>query len=184
MVDKFFDRQKKFSIYWEQSADELHASACSLWFSMQNGNEHPNMRHVVTPALPSHSISYVRVYRMLFGMSLELLFKSMLITQGKPPIYKHDLNLLANAVGVTLTKESSDVLKLLSHSIVWEGRYPAPKDQSEFDSWRENEFEIANDRITGSRLNIRRPNARLDFDSLERIWESVLAERQKFQHQI
>ena len=66
-------------------------------------------------------------YRMLMGMSFELLFKSFCIAKGREFTLTHDLNLLAKEAGFELDEKEKNIFAILSGYIYWEGRYPVPR---------------------------------------------------------
>lgn len=76
---------------------------------------------------------YCGVGLMLVGYSLEICLKAMLIikkgitkfTEDEKKHYHHDLEELANFVP-NLSPKDKAILKVLTHFVVWAGRYPDP----------------------------------------------------------
>lgn len=69
-----------------------------------------------------------RVLGMLCGLSLELIYKAIIVADGRDPEkFGHKLSDLAKDAGVTVTSKQDLLLSILSHSIEWSGRYPRPR---------------------------------------------------------
>jgi hypothetical protein len=171
-----FVLQKNHAIYWEEHAHELHAAACVLWHS---DNEKRGMNAISEPGIPERESHYVhteRVIRMLFGMSLELLFKSVSCHLGKKIVKSHSLTSLAQSLNMCFTQDEKNALDLLSYSIKWEGRYPVPIDSGSFDRTTKLLTEIGTDRVPGSKINIRTPNQQLELPFLQKLWEKSIGE--------
>jgi hypothetical protein len=66
-------------------------------------------------------------YRMLMGMSLELLFKAFFVANKKTPPTVHALNCLSVESGISFSDNDQAILEVLSGYVVWEGKYPIPK---------------------------------------------------------
>lgn len=70
--------------------------------------------------------------QMLRGMSLELMFKGVLVARKEQPGKSHDLVALARSAGISVTQEQRLYLQLLTHSVKWVGRYPVPITEKEW----------------------------------------------------
>jgi len=66
-------------------------------------------------------------YRMLMGMSFELLFKSFLVAEEIDIKATHNLNELAEMAGFTLDDKERAIFTNLTGYIYWQGKYPVPK---------------------------------------------------------
>ena len=87
--------------------------------------------------------SLMTIYRFLMGLSFENLLKGILHTQGHKVtengrftklFSKHDLVYLISKVDpsrLSITKEETDILADLTPYVIWAGRYPFPKHQSD-----------------------------------------------------
>jgi hypothetical protein len=86
------------------------------------------------------SLSLASVYRMLMGMSIEVLLKGILVAQGeqilddkgriKKDFAKHDLTKLAQRIDTEAFAFSQDDLEILDNLtpyIKWAGKYPLPR---------------------------------------------------------
>ena len=115
---KVFSEQKNNPNYWLNKSADLHASAKGLWDSM-DGNTNLTVR-CWSP------------YLMLCGMALETMFKAIIVADNRTPQPTHNLCLLSEAAGLNFDYQGNKVLKILSESIIWEGRYPVPKSDNYF----------------------------------------------------
>src|SRR5690606_8765661 len=97
-----FEQRKSISTYWHNKAGDLHASAGVLWKAIQTPPEQQTGF--------SHAVACWSVYQMLCGMSLELLFKSILVAKGHEPKATHKLEALAGEAGVAF--ETKEVARL------------------------------------------------------------------------
>jgi hypothetical protein len=111
----YYKKRKGLSIYWFHNASALRDSANVLWTSM-------NGRNWGDPKFP--------VYMMLCGMSLELIYKAIVVANNKEPNTKsHSLETLAKEAGLKVKKEQAGMLQIFSEAIIWDGRYPVPNNQ-------------------------------------------------------
>jgi hypothetical protein len=174
-----FYMEKENAIYWERHASELHAAACYLWNSEQQKRGVNVVKEAGVPECEGDFIKVERVFRMLFGMALELLLKSTLVRIGKEPNGGHDLLLLGNSLNLKISMKDRKILQVLSQSISWEGRYPVPNKEVAYDLTHDLMTEIATTRVPGSRIDIRKPNKELDLPVLQILWEKIVASRVK-----
>ncbi len=75
-------------------------------------------------------VSLMQVGRFLMGLSFENLLKAIIIAHGKSPLFKHDINRLIEQIDssrLNLTDEEKGILIELEEYVLWEGRYPIPK---------------------------------------------------------
>ena len=112
---------------------------------------------------------------MLCGMSLELLLKAVLVAQGKSPKATHDLVELCAQAGLASTEDENDVLRLLSGSIVWEGRYPVPKTEKSFADHAELRLKVMFDEFPLGSLKAYRGNDSLSWDNFQPLWGKIYA---------
>lgn len=176
MVDfnNVFERRQKLSAYWYNKASDLRGSAGALWASMHDANAYPNAEKLGLGQGFSFTIACSPVYHMLCGMALELLLKAIHVERGAEPKATHNLVVLCQDAAITLTDAQTGLLRILSEAIVWEGRYPVPKQETRFhqlsDLWDKHLF----DQIPFSgTLKLRRPNNNLGWESFNQLWELV-----------
>jgi hypothetical protein len=101
----------KCSGYWHSKSCHLKQSSKVLWDVWSQGV----------------SLDSGDTYRMLMGMSFELLFKSFLVAKEIDIKATHNLNELAKMAGFTLDEKESAIFTSLTGYIYWQGKYPVPK---------------------------------------------------------
>ena len=157
-----FERRRQFATYWMNKANDLHRSAAALWASMDAN---------ASPAL-TRGGCIEPVFRMLCGMSLELLYKALIVQSGGKPPSTHELIHLANLAKIKPSKQEEALLKILTEYIKWEGRYPVPQERKSWaaldDLVRKHLFREVYRR--GS-FAIIRDNDALSWDGYEELWQ-------------
>ncbi len=121
-------------------------------------------------------ITCYSTYKMLFGMSLEALFKAHCIAQkiDDPRIHKsHQLTEIASIAGINLDKSENKILDILSEYIIWDGRYPVPKNSAQVKNHTNNIRATAYDKKKVGGLELLKPNGALDFSSIHQIWRRI-----------
>jgi hypothetical protein len=118
-----------------------------------------------------------QVYRMLCGMSLELAYKASLVAIGHEIKTTHNLVWLAEQVCLHLSPKDRGLLALLSECVIWQGRYPCPKDEQSLEYFvylhYENLFQVVR---TGDYIVLKpvEPDP-LDWDGYNQLWKSAVA---------
>lgn len=162
VYDKHFDDKSTIPTYWHNKSSDLMSSARVLWKAMDDDS--------------STKVTCYSTYIMLFGMSLEALFKAHCVAQNidNPRINKsHQLTEVASIAGIKLDKSENKILDILSEYIIWDGRYPVPKLSSQVKRHANNIKATAYDKEKIGSLEILRPNDALGFNSIHRIWRRV-----------
>ncbi len=105
-------------------------------------------------------------------MSLELLFKAISVTKGDTVQTNHNLIDLAKAVGVKTDEKTNAILQLLTESVIWEGKYPVPKDRQKKSFYTANnlynEVMYTKDQFHG--FEIQKPTHALHWKSFNELW--------------
>lgn len=175
LSDYQYERRKTLSIYWYNKASDLRGSAAALWDAMGSGDKDETAERMGLGSGFSFGIACWPVYRMLCGMSIELILKASLVERNIEPKHTHQLVDLAEQARVVLTDKEIDVLRLLSGSIVWEGRYPAPKSEFQFAAQVDLAWKTLYDEMPNTRLNIRRGNDALSWSNYQELWQKMFA---------
>lgn len=115
--------------YWMNKAEALRASAGAVWYCQHAKHEGEISERLGTEPNVNMSGDIWQVYRMLCGMSLELAYKASLVAMRQEIKATHDLVWLAEQVCFTLSSKVRGLLALLSECVIWEGRYPCPKNE-------------------------------------------------------
>lgn len=158
LYERKFDENNNNSLAWLNKSTDLFSSAHILW-----------------KAREEDGFYCWSTYKMLMGMSFELLFKAICIQMKSEVAHTHDLFNLSKYANVELTKEEVSILNILTEYIVWDGRYPNPKSKSKLEAHWKHENKVNNDHFKIGNLKGQRRNNKLDFDPLARIWRKCLA---------
>jgi hypothetical protein len=165
-----YERETNLSIYWFNRANDLRGAAGAVWFAIENSTD--QIRDFLgMDSGYSFSIACPSVYLMLCGLSLELLYKALIVELGKKPPETHNLRQLSSLANVTLSTEDLELIDILTDHIQWAGKYPVPKgDRTKWNQHVERMSSALTTRIPGSSINIRRTNHRLNWNDFARIW--------------
>ncbi|RMV76444.1 hypothetical protein ALP05_00665 [Pseudomonas caricapapayae] len=113
--------------HWLNRASDLHASAGAIWYSMRGGNHREITETLGFSEGFCMSTACSPVYHMLCGLALEVIMKAVLVSRDVPFPKNHDLNDLAELVGMKRNENEQRILRFYQASVVWAGRYPIPK---------------------------------------------------------
>lgn len=109
-----YERREKLAIYWYNKASDLRGSAGALWASMDESRSNEIVEELGLGVGFSMTVATSPVYAMLCGMSLELLYKAIVVAKGnKPNVKSHNLTDLASDAGVSVTKRQVGLLEIL-----------------------------------------------------------------------
>jgi len=170
-----FEKRKELAIYWYNKASDLRGSAGALWASMDDPRSNEIVEQLGLGTGFSMKAATSPVYLMLCGMSLELLYKAIVVAKGeKPNTNSHKLTDLASNAGVSLTEQEVGLLEILSESIIWDGRYPVPKEQKHIQGLIDLKKEHLYDKKQLGELYVLSPNGALNWDSFDKLWNDSL----------
>lgn len=168
-----YERRKTHPAYWHNKASDLFASAGVLWKAMHDPNHDDAASELGFSTGFSFGVACWPVYQMLCGMAFELLFKAIIVAKGQRPQTNHKLVALSQDAGVAMTDTQLRTLKILSESVIWDGRYPVPKDERHFHELNELHWEHLYDPVPGMAIKLKRPNDRLSWKSIRELWDLV-----------
>jgi hypothetical protein len=116
------------------------------------------------------------VYTMLCGMSLELIYKAIVIAKGNAPnIKSHNLIRLSKDAGLNYDEDKAGLLGIWSESIYWFGRYPVPKKENDYRNLVGLMEEHAYDKEPHGKLLFLTRNGALNWDSFNDYWREAEA---------
>ena len=134
-----FESAAFWDVHWITKARDLYESARKLEPAMEIvwDSYRARARTLAGPLEPDH---YNGPYFMLVSYAVENLLKAAAVSRngfrykenfrsnGKfpPELMKHDLVKLAGSVNLIVTQEEEDLLRRLTRSATWFGRYPTP----------------------------------------------------------
>lgn len=106
-----YERRKKIAIYWYNKASDLRGSAGALWASMDEARSNAIVKELGLGTGFNMKVATPPVYAMLCGMSLELLYKAIVVAKGNEPnIKSHKLTDLASVAGLSVTDRQAGLL--------------------------------------------------------------------------
>ncbi len=166
-----FEQRRRDSIHWFNKAHNLRGGAAVLWASMNSESRKIAVEfglgsgYRMSVALPS-------VYRMVCDMSIELLLKTIVVANGNEPEKTHSLGKLAEKAGVSYSSKQSDLLQILSEAIYWDGKYPVPLKEGDWEELTRLEHECLFDKVSNGKvsLDFLKRNVALDWDSYSELW--------------
>lgn len=170
-----YEELKEAPLWWHNKAQDLHASAGSLWLSMNNEYKDVFCEKLGFGKSFDLYVSNHNVYYMLFGLSFELLFKSILVLRDptKRVPENHNLLYLANEAKIDLNRIEKAILDLLSEYVIWVGKYPIPKDEKELNNYNDKFAKAAVNRIKINNITIEKYNGVLEWDQINTIWNKT-----------
>ncbi len=205
----YYERKRKLSIYWKNQANDFYASAIVINDAIGNDStqaikEKLGNGYSLRAALPS-------VFAFICGTSLELNLKACLVEKlfqdqivkifdktGKKKVsedevflelekefFTHNLCDLAGKIDLDLSCKEKNFLKLLTHEIYWQARYPIPKDikiLEEYSTFVDDViFEPKRQaHTTGLRARKFDSEMIINWENYEKIWLKV----ESFYHQL
>jgi hypothetical protein len=153
---KQFELRQETPAYWHNKSHDLFISARTLWVAMQDNK--------------SLEVNCWPTYKMLMGLSFELLFKAHCVGAGINFADIHDLVKLARTANFTITKDENRILKVLSEYIIWDGKYPVPKQPQHLENHWKNQSQVLSDKKRFGGLTVQVSNDKLDFENLLPFW--------------
>jgi len=128
MIDtqKEYARRQQIPLYWHNKSSDLRAAAGSVWYCMEQSRKVCIAEELNLPKGFDIEVAAWPVYRMLCGLSLELIYKAVIVAKNEQPNNTRNLAELATTAGIGLDKNMRGVLDLLTEGILWEGKYPSP----------------------------------------------------------
>jgi hypothetical protein len=174
MPQSAFERRKSTATYWRNKSNDLLGAAGLVWIGMgsTDGRERDGLG---LPDWYSFEVACPSVFRMLCGMSTELLLKAIIVQRGDEPTQTHNLNTLTAEAKMSVLPTQAQLLNVLTESIIWDGRYPVPKTQPVFDRAKELEREALTEKVPLGSFHVLHPNNALDWENFLNIWNSFNA---------
>ncbi|WP_257294223.1 hypothetical protein [Endozoicomonas sp. YOMI1] len=133
LYNKQFELRQETSGYWHNKSHDLLVSARTLWKAMQSEKD--------------LEINCWATYKMLIGMSFELLFKAHCIGSDTEFNPTHDLVALANTANLPTSKSENKILQVLSEYVIWDGRYPTPKKPEHLKGHWKNQADLSDEKL-------------------------------------
>lgn len=170
VYEDIYQTRKSSPLWWHNKSSDLHASAGVLWLAVSQGNNEFFQENLGFGKGFSFEAACWPVYQMTFGMSLELALKSVIVARNEVPPHSHDLVKLSEMSGIEFNNHELAIFKLLTELIVWNGKYPVPKNQRFLKEHYLHRAETLWDDVQYSEIKIRKSNHSLDWDELNTIY--------------
>lgn len=168
----FFALRKRTPLCWLNKSLDLRASAGALFISMDKKQSDTIVKELGLGTGFCLSVAVWPVYLLLWGMSLELQYKAISVVKGDQVQEKHDLIDLADSAGVKIDEKTKNILQLLTESVIWEGKYPVPKDKHKESFYTANSIYnrimYTEDMVHG--FKVPKQTDYLIWESLNEIW--------------
>lgn len=176
-----YDRREKAPLAWYNKSSDLRASAGAIWVCMGDKQSKEIVEHLKLGDHFRLNIACWPVYRMLCGMSLELIFKAIIVAKGDKVEHTHDLVDLALKSNIKYDKRKQGILKIFSESIIWDGRYPVPLAKGKDRDKAKAEAKAKMDELNNLYRTCASPQYNnalnfgsfLDWDSFNEIWSEA-----------
>jgi hypothetical protein len=114
-------------LWWFNKSSDLRICAGVLWLGQSADWSAKIERELNLGGDSSVALAVESVYEMLWGMSLEVLFKAVIVAKGGEPKKSHELCSLARLAGLVYSNDAVRTLDILTDSIKRAGRYPVPR---------------------------------------------------------
>ena len=178
MIDPYqdiFDMRSESPLWWYNKSSDLHASAGALWVAISESNEKKYQKKLSLGSGFSMEVACWPVYQMLFGLSFELILKAIIVAQNSTPPPTHKLLDLAASTRIEIKKEEQDILVLLTESIIWEGKYPVPKQKSYLEGHYKKATEVLSKPYNVGNLEVKRFTHTLEWNNLDELWGKMVS---------
>lgn len=166
-----YQRKKDTPLWWYNKSSDLHASAGALWVALTEENELKYHEKLDLNSSFSMEVACWPVYQMLYGMSFELMLKAICVASKIEPPHTHDLLKLTKIAEVKISQNEKDVLEVLTGTVVWDGRYPVPKNKECLEKHLKKSSDLIHNTQLVEKSKTQRPNDALGWESLDDIWK-------------
>ena len=156
--------RKASPLWWQGHAEALRTSAGVLW-AYRSGELGQLSDHYER----GYGAGFTKpVYLMLCGMSLEMLFKGVLAARRQKIPNTHRLLDLAHKVRMVTQPSTQTYLEVLTHSIIWSGRYPVPNTAQDWLEEGNLKAKMAGNGTFAEQ--IRRSEATTGWTAFDQVW--------------
>jgi hypothetical protein len=165
-----FKDEENSKEYWWNKASDLRRAAGTIWLAtncklaLQEDGKETDLPEIGG----SNSVCW-----MLYGLSLELLFKCLIVAAGTKPAPTHDLGKLSQAAGVKYSVKELKLLAFLQQSVVWDGKYPVPKNEEVWEKMCELEGDLLFDPEPMGGSFVSKPNKNWGWKPYDELFEKA-----------
>ena len=114
-----FDKERSNETTWYNFAVSFHEGASILY----------------------HHEARILVFLFNSALSIELLFKAIVVANKSDIRFDHNLLDLANLAEISFSDSQKKTLELMSEILLWKGRYPTPTNAGRWNNFQDNVLE-------------------------------------------
>lgn len=173
-TESLYWMRRRAPLWWHNKSSDLRASAGAVWLAIKSDRLREIADQLSLGEGFDMRIACWPVYRMLCGMSLELIFKALIVAERCEPTHTHNLKQLSKDAGLTYSEDTMAILDVLTESAIWHGRYPVPKSEGEMLLAADREQRTttrAVGQLGSEGPTIRRYSGALDWNAFDGIWQ-------------
>ncbi|PJE55834.1 MULTISPECIES: HEPN domain-containing protein [unclassified Marinomonas] len=167
-LEAAYKYREESSSFWYQKSVSLYASASLIRDGMNSSKEREFIKGLGLKSEFSLELGCLDNYLMMFGLSYEVMLKAICIEKSINFEKSHKIQELAEQAKIVLIENESLLLKLLSEYVIWEGRYPVPKNHrfmtEHWDATRNALWEEGKEIGGISRTGV------FEYESLKSLW--------------
>ena len=173
--DEVQKRRESEPQYWFNKSSDLRAAAGAIHFCSVHERKGGVAETLGLGGGFDMNFATWPVYLMLCGLSLELMFKAVIVASGGQPKNDHNLRKLAASAKVTYLPGQLALLDILTECVYWFGKYPAPlaKDHAAIKRLDELATDHLTEAVPGLSIAIRRsiqPHP-LEWEAFSGLWQ-------------
>jgi hypothetical protein len=167
---ELYERRQNQSIYWFNKSSDLHTAAGALWYSRDESRSEIMVKELGLRDGFHMDMAVTPVYYMLCGLSLELLYKAIIVAKGSEFKRDHKLVALATLAGIDPDHKLKGLLEMLTEFIEWYGKYPVPKRYQQLEKTSNLIHKHLYDSKQSGNLHWAEPNDALSWQSFDSLW--------------
>ena len=166
--DADFERRKMEPMYWFNKASDMRNSAGAMWYAISHPQE---VREWLKTncELSSGGADY-SVFHMLCGLSLELIYKAVIVSGQKYPKTVHKLNVLRKDAGISASDNQFAALEIYGHIIYWQAKYPVATKVEFHREYIELVDKHLYDEVPGLSIKLKQWNNLIDWNMFNSLW--------------
>lgn len=170
-----YNKRGSTPIYWFNKAMDIKASAGVIWLAIEEGYS-PNIENKLGFGKGfSLKIACHQTFLMLCGLSLELLFKSIILSKNIKIPQTHNLYKLLTLCQIEYTQNEIEIINILSNYVIWSWKYPIPKTKEDYDKFLDAQqkyfWEKEKNSINKSGMIMLRRKASFNWENFDTIWK-------------
>jgi HEPN domain-containing protein len=148
-----FDKERSNETFWYNLAVSFHEGASILC---------------------QHE-AHILVFLLNAALSIELLFKAIVVANKSEIRFEHNLLDLAKAAEISFSENQKKTLEFMTEILIWKGRYPTPTNAGRLNNFQNNILEKHIIRERNGNVGVTRANPETfpspnNYDVYEMLW--------------